>query len=64
MIQYIITSILLLAAVAYATWRIYQAFTTTDNPCDKCQGCSLKDHKEQNKAYCEKKLNEKFGHNE
>jgi len=48
-------------ALAYATYRIHRAFSRSNNPCEGCQGCSLK---QGNRTIndCEKKKDKKkFG---
>ena len=38
----ILAIIIVLMAAAYAGWRIYLAFSSKNDPCAGCQGCSLK----------------------
>jgi hypothetical protein len=41
MTEYLIVAIILVGALSYAAWRIYQAFRTAGNPCYGCSGCPL-----------------------
>ena len=60
-IEWIIISVVLVCAVGYAVWRIYRTLNHTQNPCDCCEGCTMKGQKQRNKDCCEKKVTEKFG---
>ena len=53
--EWIIVSAVLVAAVGYAAWRIYDAFRRTKDPCYGCDGCQLKDLKRRNNVDCKKK---------
>ncbi|HRN16285.1 MAG TPA: FeoB-associated Cys-rich membrane protein, partial [Xylanibacter oryzae] len=43
MIQIIIVSIVILAAVFYASYLIVQAIKNANDPCSGCAGCALHD---------------------
>ena len=52
MAQYIIITIILIAASIYIGYKIYYVFLNAGNPCHGCSGCSLhqqKKHKLKNK---------------
>ena len=53
--------IILIAALAYASWRIYQVFLERNNPCYGCPGCDLKNKIDRKQACDKKKMAEKFG---
>ena len=56
-VQYIILGAILVLAVAYAAWRIYRAIRHANDPCYGCEGCALKDLKQQAKTKkCPKNL--------
>ncbi len=55
MIQTVIVAACIVAATAYATWRIYIAVRKHQDPCFGCKGCELK------KQIDYKKTCEKFG---
>ena len=58
--QWWAVAIVLIGAVSYAGYRIYKAFTRTDDPCCGCNGCELKEAcmaaKKKNKGCCHKKI--------
>ncbi len=58
MIQTVIVAACIVAATAYATWRIYIAVRKHQDPCFGCKGCELKKLKKQIDY---KKTCEKFG---
>ena len=60
-VQHVIVFVVLAAAVGYAAWHTYKAFKQPDDPCAGCDGCALKELKQQNKTACDKKLHKKFG---
>ena len=35
--QVVITSLIVIAAVGYATWRVYQALRPDGDPCQHCE---------------------------
>lgn len=43
--QTIITLIIVACAVTYAVRRAIKTFKNTDNECDCCEGCGLRQHK-------------------
>ena len=53
--QLFLTIAIVLAATAYAVWRISQALTYVDDPCAGCQGCPLKGKISQKEACKDKK---------
>ena len=55
MVQTILVAVILLAAVGYAGWHVYSAFTRKKDPCCGCEGCALKDMK--HCENCKKPLN-------
>ncbi len=55
MIQTVIVAACIVAATAYAAWRIYIAVRKHQDPCFGCKGCELK------KQIDYKKTCEKFG---
>ena len=56
-VQYIILGAVLVLAVTYAGWRIYRALRHANDPCYGCEGCALKDLKQQAKTKkCPKNL--------
>jgi cytochrome c-type biogenesis protein CcmH/NrfG len=44
--QEILAAIMILAAVGYGSWRVYQAFRMAGDPCYGCAGCPLKAQKQ------------------
>lgn len=44
-VQYIIVTAVLCAAIGYALWRAYQAVRHANDPCYGCSGCALKEIK-------------------
>jgi cytochrome c-type biogenesis protein CcmH/NrfG len=44
--QEILAAIVILAAVSYGSWRVYQAFRRAGDPCYGCAGCPLKAQKQ------------------
>jgi hypothetical protein len=59
--QLAIVIVIILIAIAYATWRTSHSFQEAADPCCGCNDCPLKDRKKQ-KEYCAKKKHEeKFG---
>ena len=73
--QYIISALIITAAVACAAWKIYLLVRGKASPCDGCHGCAHKaegcankakgccgNHALTGKPHCyEKKEDEKFG---
>ena len=73
--QYIISAIIITAAVACAAWKIYLLVRGKASPCDGCHGCAHKavdcankaegccgNHALTGKPHCyQKKEDEKFG---
>ena len=73
--QYIISAIIITAAVACAAWKIYLLIKGKASPCDGCHGCAHKaedcankaegccgNHALTGKPHCyQKKEDEKFG---
>lgn len=73
--QYIISAIIITAAVACAAWKIYLLVRGKASPCDGCHGCAHKaedcankaegccgNHAVTGKPHCyQKKEDEKFG---
>lgn len=73
--QYIISAIIITAAVACAAWKIYLLVRGKTSPCDGCHGCAHKaegcankakgccgNHALTGKPHCyQKKEDEKFG---
>jgi hypothetical protein len=59
--QELIVFFIVIAALAYASWRIYQVFLRRNDPCFGCSGCALKGKIERNKVCNKKKVAEKFG---
>ena len=73
--QYIISAIIITAAVASAAWKIYLLVRGKASPCDGCHGCAHKaegcankaddccgNHAVTGKPHCyQKKEDEKFG---
>ena len=56
-VQYIILGAVLVLAVTYAGWRIYRTLSHANDPCCGCEGCAMKDLKQQAKAKkCPKNL--------
>ena len=43
MLQTITVILIIALAVGYATGRIWRSFSSNDDPCAHCAGCSLKD---------------------
>lgn len=41
-VQYLLIGIVLVVAVSYGAWRIWQALKTANDPCAGCPGCNLK----------------------
>jgi len=39
--QYVIIAAVLIIAVGYAAWRVFQALRHAGDPCYGCQGCQL-----------------------
>ena len=60
MIQSVIVSLCLLAAVGYAFRRVRHTFLRRQNPCCGCEGCGC-DGCESKKFDCDKKTAKKFG---
>jgi len=48
--QYLIIIIVLAAAIGYAAWRIYLAIRHANDPCYGCEGCALKELKQQSRG--------------
>ena len=46
--------IILIGAVGYAGWWVYERIRKSDDPCEGCTGCQLKELKERAKE-CEKR---------
>lgn len=40
--QHIIAYSIVAIAIAYASWRIYKAIKSINDPCNGCQGCEIK----------------------
>ena len=73
--QYIISALIIMAAVACAAWKIYLLVRGKTSPCDGCHGCAHKaegcankakgccgNHALTGKPHCyQKKEDEKFG---
>ena len=59
--QYIISALIITAAVAYAAWKMYLLIRGKASPCDGCQGCALKaegccgNHAATGKPHCNQK---------
>ena len=51
----------IIAAMAYATFRIRKTIRQASDPCAGCQGCALKEAKQKNQACDRKKQAQKFG---
>lgn len=51
--QTIAVTIILIGAICYAGWWVYERFQKTKNPCEGCDGCQLKELKEHAKE-CKK----------
>ena len=54
-VEKIIVFAVLVVAVGYAAWRIYNALRRPEDPCSGCNGCQLKELKQRNHAMCKKK---------
>ena len=46
--------IILIGAVGYAAWWVYERIRKSDDPCEGCTGCQLKELKDRAKE-CEKR---------
>ncbi len=64
MLQKLLVFVIVLAALGYASWRIYQVFLDRNNPCYGCPGCDLKNQIARKHACDKKKVAEKFGNPE
>ncbi len=40
--QYIIVGIILIIAISYACYSIWQSLSQRNNPCRECKGCALR----------------------
>ena len=49
-----IVYIILIGAVGYAAWWVYERIRKSDDPCEGCTGCQLKELKDRAKE-CEKR---------
>ena len=52
--QEILVIIAIVASLAYATWWVYERIRKSDDPCEGCTGCQLKELKDRAKE-CEKR---------
>ena len=41
--QYIVLAVVLLSAIGYVVYRIWQSFRATGDPCHGCSGCAIHD---------------------
>lgn len=54
-IQYIVIGVVLIAALGYAAYRIYDTVRRANDPCYGCSGCALHDQLMKKRADCKKK---------
>ena len=47
--QKLIVTLVILAAIGYATWWVYNTIHHADDPCYGCEGCPLKEAKQKAK---------------
>ena len=47
--QNFVIAVILVAAVGYGCWRIYEALKIAKDPCYGCSGCPLKSQKQREK---------------
>jgi hypothetical protein len=47
--QETLVGIMILAAVGYGCWRVFEAFRRAEDPCYSCAGCPLKTQKQAEK---------------
>ena len=52
--QEILVIIAIVASILYAAWWVYERIRKSDDPCEGCTGCQLKELKDRAKE-CEKR---------